>query len=71
LAFNIKLSHGNSLLSQLKTNFAVSVESSDAGVEHPILFVVRQQKAITSWELPYVIESSPGYQYTLKMKSRN
>jgi hypothetical protein len=55
-------------LSQLKTNFAVSVESSDAGVEHPILFVVRQQKAITSWELPYVIESSPGYQYTLKIK---
>ncbi|XP_046437475.1 SID1 transmembrane family member 1-like isoform X6 [Daphnia pulex] len=48
--------------SDLKTNFAVSVESSDAGVEHPILFVVRQQKAITSWELPYVIESSPGYQ---------
>lgn len=43
-------------------NFAVSVDSSDADVEHPILFVVRQQKAVTSWELPYVLESSFGYQ---------
>jgi len=38
--------------------FSVRVQSSDAVPTHPIIFVIRQQKAVTSWELPFILESS-------------
>ncbi len=38
---------------QPNQTFAVSVESTDVASERPILFVVRQQKTVTSWELPF------------------
>ena len=37
---------------------SVHVESSSATADHPILIVVREQTAVSSWQLPFILESS-------------
>ena len=51
---------------QPNQTFSVRVESPNVKSSHPILFVVRQQKAVTSWELPLVLESASGRLLSLK-----
>ena len=37
---------------------SVHVESSSATADHPVLIVVREQTAVSSWQLPFILESS-------------
>jgi hypothetical protein len=39
---------------------SVHVESSTATADHPVLIVVREQTAVSSWQLPFILESSSG-----------
>lgn len=39
---------------------AVQVTSLTAVVEYPVLVVVRQQKAVLSWQIPFLIETASG-----------
>ena len=39
----------------------VQVTSKTAFRENPVLVVVRQQKAVLSWQLPLLLETSSGW----------
>jgi len=56
--FLVSMNGGGLVLLQPDQTFSVRVQSSDAVPTHPIIFVIRQQKAVTSWELPFILESS-------------
>ncbi|XP_065561244.1 SID1 transmembrane family member 1-like [Artemia franciscana] len=38
----------------------ISVDTKEVTQEHPILFVVRQQKSVSSWQLPHFIDTASG-----------
>ncbi|XP_033641444.1 SID1 transmembrane family member 1-like isoform X1 [Asterias rubens] len=40
----------------------VTASSKQATLNYPVLFVVRQQKSVLSWSVPYVIQSTYTYQ---------